>query len=183
MQIMLRIHVILSSRKVWDRPRIKFMDCARKQLSVFDAHPPPRVTCTPSGHWSAHRSCDCRRRRSCNTAPRTGFTTPRISFGLGLEEETLSQAVMSIRQVSAASEADTLGLSAKETDVDHSAFIKPTLQTVCWLADLVLSTKGMVGPDVPKGPSLRQNHIVSTVKEVGWVIWSYWQPISRLSSH
>ena len=58
--------------------------------------------------------------------PLTDYTT-----GFDQEDDSFSQAVMSVRQPSQASDVETQSYLVEEIDVDHNAFIKPTLHAIC----------------------------------------------------
>ena len=51
-------------------------------------------------------------------------------------------------------------------DVDHNAFIRPTLQAICGLADMILSTNGQLKSEIPSKPFFRTQQLDIMVAEV-----------------
>ena len=78
----------------------------------------------------------------------SGFPVDRVweqglssaDYMMDHDAEIFSQTMMSVRQLSQAWDVETQTCLVEDINVDHNAFLKPILQAVCWLTDMILST-------------------------------------------
>ena len=82
------------------------------------------------------------------------------------EDVLLSSSLMNIRQQSQASEVETQEEVLQDIQVDHNLLLKPTLQAMCWLTDMILSLDGVLQMEAVTRPTFNLRAIDSTIQEV-----------------
>ena len=73
---------------------------------------------------------------------------------------------MNIRQPSQASEVETQEEVLQNLQVDHNLLLKPTLQAMCWLTDVILSMGGVLQVEMVNRPTFNLRAIDSTFQEM-----------------
>ena len=71
----------------------------------------------------------------------------------GEEDLTFSSSLMNVRQQSQASEVETQEDVLQNLQVDHNLLLRPTLQAMCWLADIILSLDGTLQFEMVSRPT------------------------------
>ena len=84
----------------------------------------------------------------------------------GQEERGFSYSLMNVGYTSQASEVETQEGIVQELDVDHTLLVKPTLQAVCWLVDLILSTNQDLQVEMRSKPTMNTQSIELMIVEV-----------------
>ena len=84
----------------------------------------------------------------------------------GEEDLTFSSSLMNVRQQSQASEVETQEDVLQNLQVDHNLLLRPTLQAMCWLADIVLSLDGTLQLEMVSKPTFNIQAIDSTIQEM-----------------
>ena len=82
------------------------------------------------------------------------------------EEELLASSLMNIRQSSQASEVETHEEVLQNLQVDHNLLLKPTLQAMCWLTDMILSLDGVLQVEMVNRPTFNLKAIDNTIQEM-----------------
>ena len=99
-----------------------------------------------------------------------GFPVDRVwEQGISLEveeEDLLASSLMNIRQSSQASEVETQEEILQNLQVDHNLLLKPTLQAMCWLIDMILSMDGVLQVEMLNHPTCNLRAIDSTIQEM-----------------
>ena len=101
-----------------------------------------------------------------------GFPVDRVwEQGMSLDivgEEDLffSSSLMKIRQQSQASEVETQEDVLQNLQVDHNLLLRPTLQAMCWLTDIILSLDGVLQVEMVTRPTFNLQAIDSTIQEM-----------------
>ena len=100
-----------------------------------------------------------------------GFPVDRVwEQGMPLEtgEEDLrfSSSLMKIRQQSQASEVETQEEVLQNLQVDHNLLLRPTLQAMCWLTDMILSLDGVLQVEMVTRPTFNLRAIDNTIQEM-----------------
>ena len=84
----------------------------------------------------------------------------------GEEELTFSSSLMNVRQQSQASEVETQEDVLQTLQVDHNLLLRPTLQAMCWLADIILSLDGTLQLEVMSRPTFNIQAIDNTIQDM-----------------
>ena len=79
---------------------------------------------------------------------------------------TFSSSLMNVRQQSQASEVETHEDVLQSLQVDHNLLLRPTLQAMCWLADIVLSLDGTLQLEMASKPTFNIHAIDSMIQEM-----------------
>ena len=125
-----------------------------------------RVSITYHSPQQLHRL----KREDWDQLREAGFPVDRVrERGISLEseeEELLASSLMNIRQSSQASEVETQEEVLQNLQVDHNLLLKPTLQAMCWLTDMILSLDGVLQAEMVNHPTLNLKAIDNTIQEM-----------------
>ena len=89
-----------------------------------------------------------------------------MSLESGEEDSLLSSSLMNIRQQFQASEVETQEGVFQNMQVDHNLLLKPTLQAMCWLIDMILSLDGVLQVEMVTRPTFNLKAIDNTIQEM-----------------
>ena len=84
----------------------------------------------------------------------------------GEEDLTFSSPLMNVRQQSQASEVETQEDVLQNLQVDRNLLLRPTLQAMCWLADIILSLDGTLQFEMVSRPTFNIHAVDSTIQEM-----------------
>ena len=107
-----------------------------------------------------------------NQLRKAGFLVDRVwEQGMpldttGEEDLTFSSSLLNVRQQSQASEVETQEDVLQSLQVDHNLLLRPTLQAMCWLADIVLSLDDTLQLEMVSKPTFNIQAIDSTIQEM-----------------
>ena len=107
-----------------------------------------------------------------NQLREAGFPVDRVweqgmpSLNPGEEDLTFSSSLMNVRQQSQASEVETQEDVLQSLQVDHNLLLRPTLQAMCWLVDVVLSLVGTLQLEMVSKPTFNVQAIENTIHEM-----------------
>ena len=133
----------------------------RHQVTVVQG---TRVSITYHTPQQLHRL----KREDWDQLREAGFPVDRVwEQGISLEveeEEFLASSLMNIRQSSQASEVETQEEVLQNLQVDHNLLLKPTLQAMCWLTDMILSMDGVLQVEMNNRPTFNLKAIDNTIQ-------------------
>ena len=89
-----------------------------------------------------------------------------ISLESGEEDLFFSSSLMNVRQQSQGSEVETQEEALQNLQVDHNLLLKPTLQAMCWLTDMILSLDGVLQVEMVTRPAFNLKAIDNTIQEM-----------------
>ena len=133
----------------------------RHQVTVVQG---TRVSITYHTPQQLHRL----KREDWDQLREAGFPVDRVwEQGISLEveeEEFLASSLMNIRQSSQASEVETQEEVLQNLQADQNLLLKPTLQAMCWLTDMILSMDGVLQVEMVNRPTFNLKAIDNTVQ-------------------
>ena len=98
-----------------------------------------------------------------------GFPVDRVweqgmSLEIGEEDLPFSSSLMSVKQQSQASEAETQEELVHNLQVNHNLLLRPTLQVICWLIDMTLLLDSNFHADMSMKPTFNLQAIDLTIQ-------------------
>ena len=82
------------------------------------------------------------------------------------EEEPLASSLINIRQTSQALKVERRQEVLENLEVDHNFLLKPTLQAVCRLTDMVLSVDGVLQVEMVNRSAFNLSDFDNTIQEM-----------------
>ena len=94
-----------------------------------------------------------------------GFPVDRV-WKQGMSMENLGEEDLTLRQQSQASTVETQEDVLQNLQVDHNILLRPTLQAMCWLAEIILSLDNTLQLEVMSKPTFNIQAIDNAIQEM-----------------